>query len=153
MAYRKKAVSEQEKKRIAKRFLTGILGIADDGLLKRLEEKAELIDLKKGELYIMEGKSCGKVSRAGDGRPDAGGFLSGPERRACYFRREDRSGIAGEFHHGDFRPGPGISGRGDQRRDGKLTGADAGLHERPSGEPARIHDDQEYLSAQCQRTI
>ncbi len=62
MAYRKKAVSEQEKKRIAKRFLTGILGIADDGLLKRLEEKAELIDLKKGELYIMEGKSCGKVS-------------------------------------------------------------------------------------------
>ena len=62
MAYRKKAVSEQEKKRIAKRFLTGILGIADDGLLKRLEEKAELIELKKGELYIMEGKSCGKVS-------------------------------------------------------------------------------------------
>ena len=62
MAYRKKAVSEQEKKRIAKRFLTGILGIADDGLLKRLEEKAELINLKKGELYIMEGKSCGKVS-------------------------------------------------------------------------------------------
>ena len=62
MAYRKKAVSEQEKKRIVKRFLTGILGIAVDGLLKRLEEKAELIELKKGELYIMEGKSCGKVS-------------------------------------------------------------------------------------------
>ena len=62
MAYRKKAVSEQEKKRIVKRFLTGILGIADEGLLKRLEEKAELIDLKKGELYVREGKNCDRVS-------------------------------------------------------------------------------------------
>ena len=53
MAYRKKAVSEQEKKRIVKRFLTGILGIADDGLLKRLEEKAELIELKKYAVLPM----------------------------------------------------------------------------------------------------
>ena len=60
MAYRKKAVSEQEKKRIVKRFLTGILGIADDGLLKGLEEKAELIELKKASFISWKEKAAAK---------------------------------------------------------------------------------------------
>ena len=62
MAYRKKAVSEKEKKRIVKHFLTDRLGLTDEGLRERLEERAELIDLKKGELYAREGENCNRVS-------------------------------------------------------------------------------------------
>ena len=62
MTYRKKAVSEKEKKRIVKHFLTDRLGLTDEGLRERLEERAELIDLKKGELYAREGENCNRVS-------------------------------------------------------------------------------------------